>query len=112
MALKSLTIKNRSGSSQMIRDRGTSIPNGGDETYTTLEDIRQMLTSEDLRVLAGAGTLVLNDGAQDISPSVVDDFIQYHDTGIPGGGADWDMVIFSVAGDLVCDNNGNAVSRS
>jgi len=112
MALKSLVIKNRSGSSQMIRDRGTAIPNGGQETYTTLEDIRQMLTSEDLRVLAAAGTLVLNDGAQDISSSVVDDFIQYHDTGIPGGGADWDVLVFDIAGYVVCDNNGNAVARS
>lgn len=85
MALKTLIVKNSSGSSQIIKDRGITVANGGQEAYITLEDIREMLTSEDLRVLAKAGTLVLNDGTSDVPASHVDDFIQYHDTGREGG---------------------------
>lgn len=83
MALKNLTVKNPSGSSQIIRDRGITIPSSGQETYDTLEDIRQLLTSGDLRVLANAGTLVLNDGTSDIPTSLVDTFILAFDTGLP-----------------------------
>ena len=81
MALKTLVIKNPGGGSVDIPDLGFAVAGGSSETLTSLDEIREALRSNDLRALAVAGTLDLNDGTSDIPSAQVDDFIQYHDTG-------------------------------
>jgi len=78
-----LTIKNNGGSPVTIGDIGITIAATSQETYTELQDIRQLLESPDLYALATSGVLVLNDGASDIPIAEIDDFIQLHNTGDP-----------------------------
>jgi hypothetical protein len=90
MAVINLVIKNNGGSPVTIGDVGIVIAATSQETYTELQDIRDLLESEDLRSLANAGTLVLNDGASDIPIAEIDEFLTLHDTGraaITGSGS-------------------------
>jgi hypothetical protein len=78
-----LTIKNNGGAAVTIGDVGLTIAATSQETYTELQDIRQLLESPDLYMLATAGTLVLNDGTSDIPIAEISEFIQLHNTGDP-----------------------------
>lgn len=76
-----LVVKNEGTQAVLIEDLGFTVAAESQETANDLRDIREWLTSEDLRQLALSGTLKLNDGASDIPIAEVDDFIQYHNTG-------------------------------
>jgi len=83
MSLKSLTIKNNTGSAVTIADTGTVIGASSQDTFTELLTIRKLLQSQDLYDLStdSTPTLTLNDGTSDIAKAAVPDFIQWFDTG-------------------------------
>lgn len=65
--MKTFLIKNNSGSDQTISDLGVTIADAGtlqaDDQYTHW----RIYSSNDLRALVSAGTLVINDGTSDLS---------------------------------------------
>lgn len=67
MAMWEVIIKNGGGSAVEIADLGISIPASGQETLSEQFTFPEIAESDDLRSLVEAGTLVVNDGIQDLN---------------------------------------------
>jgi len=67
MAMWDITIKNNSGGAVVIEDMGITLANGAAENFAESFSYTQIADSDDLRTLVTAGTLVVNDGAADLS---------------------------------------------
>ena len=118
MSIKSLTIKNNTGSAVTIADVGIVIGASSQDTFSEMVTIRKLLRSADLLTLAtdATPTLTLNDGTSDIEKATVSDFIQWFDTGRsstrvivdPAGNADY-LTIEEALGGLL-EPNGSMIA--
>lgn len=65
--MATLILKNTSGSDIIVQDVGAVISALGQDTYQSLVLIRGLASSQQVRQLVQAGTLVVNDGTSDLS---------------------------------------------
>lgn len=65
--MATVTIKKPTAGDLFIPDLGIIIPGLGSDTFTDAETILRIASSNDIRTFVSAGTLVVNDGTNDLS---------------------------------------------
>jgi hypothetical protein len=78
-------VKNSSGSEQLVRDLGISVPDGGQVEFTILVSVADCRNSNDLEAAStgGSPTLVLNDGSSDLNTTEAQAFFDAGGGGTP-----------------------------
>jgi hypothetical protein len=65
--MATVTLKNTTGANVTIPDLGIIIPASGQDSFTDLIMQMKICQSRNLRTLVAAGTLVINDGTEDLN---------------------------------------------